>query len=128
MSSTFSGDETASFFGFLGATAALVFSCVDVVDDTAVNKAIEVGGQNNLIRTVKSHADSVAMKAEKTELHEEKLLLNADKEKMEQEVKAATVLTVGFVPPPPVACHTKANKMIAFTGHGRFPNVENGYS
>uniref|UniRef100_A0A251RQ06 Uncharacterized protein n=1 Tax=Helianthus annuus TaxID=4232 RepID=A0A251RQ06_HELAN len=28
MSSTFSGDETAPFFGFLGAAAALVFSCV----------------------------------------------------------------------------------------------------
>ena len=27
MSSTFSGDETAPFFGFLGAAAALVFSC-----------------------------------------------------------------------------------------------------
>ncbi|KAJ0433221.1 putative V-ATPase proteolipid subunit, F/V-ATP synthase subunit C superfamily [Helianthus annuus] len=28
MSSTFSGDETAPFFGFLGAAAALVFSCM----------------------------------------------------------------------------------------------------
>ena len=27
MASTFSGDETAPFFGFLGAAAALVFSC-----------------------------------------------------------------------------------------------------
>jgi hypothetical protein len=27
MSSVFSGDETAPFFGFLGAAAALVFSC-----------------------------------------------------------------------------------------------------
>jgi hypothetical protein len=27
MVSTFSGDETAPFFGFLGAAAALVFSC-----------------------------------------------------------------------------------------------------
>ncbi|OMO61128.1 V-ATPase proteolipid subunit [Corchorus capsularis] len=28
MSSTFSGDKTAPFFGFLGAAAALVFSCM----------------------------------------------------------------------------------------------------
>jgi hypothetical protein len=27
MSSVFSGDETAPFFGFLGAAAALIFSC-----------------------------------------------------------------------------------------------------
>ncbi|GKF20459.1 hypothetical protein Tco_0069097, partial [Tanacetum coccineum] len=32
--STFSGDETAPFFGFLGATAALVFSCMGAVYGT----------------------------------------------------------------------------------------------
>ncbi|GKE25883.1 hypothetical protein Tco_1441267 [Tanacetum coccineum] len=32
--STFSGNETAPFFGFLGATAALVFSCMGAVYGT----------------------------------------------------------------------------------------------
>ncbi|CAN7068121.1 unnamed protein product, partial [Brassica oleracea var. botrytis] len=33
--STFSGDETAPFFGFLGAAAALVFSCTGAAYGTA---------------------------------------------------------------------------------------------
>ncbi|XP_039010678.1 V-type proton ATPase subunit c2-like [Hibiscus syriacus] len=35
MASTFSGDETAPFFGFLGAAAALVFSCMRAAYGTA---------------------------------------------------------------------------------------------
>ncbi|KAJ4964840.1 hypothetical protein NE237_016689 [Protea cynaroides] len=35
MSSSFSGDETAPFFGFLGAAAALVFSCMGAAYGTA---------------------------------------------------------------------------------------------
>ncbi|PPD75841.1 hypothetical protein GOBAR_DD27228 [Gossypium barbadense] len=35
MASTFSGDETAPFFGFLGAAAALVFSCMGAAYGTA---------------------------------------------------------------------------------------------
>ncbi|KAJ8442601.1 hypothetical protein Cgig2_026543 [Carnegiea gigantea] len=35
MSSTFNGDETAPFFGFLGAAAALVFSCMGAAYGTA---------------------------------------------------------------------------------------------
>ncbi|CAI9763768.1 unnamed protein product [Fraxinus pennsylvanica] len=35
MSSKFSGDETAPFFGFLGAAAALVFSCMGAAYGTA---------------------------------------------------------------------------------------------
>ncbi|ONM33897.1 ATPase1 [Zea mays] len=35
MSSAFSGDETAPFFGFLGASAALVFSCMGAAYGTA---------------------------------------------------------------------------------------------
>ncbi|WVZ54158.1 hypothetical protein U9M48_005006 [Paspalum notatum var. saurae] len=35
MSSVFSGDETAPFFGFLGAAAALVFSCMGAAYGTA---------------------------------------------------------------------------------------------
>ncbi|KAH7517731.1 hypothetical protein FEM48_Zijuj09G0095400 [Ziziphus jujuba var. spinosa] len=35
MSSTFSGDETAPFFGFIGAAAALVFSCMGAAYGTA---------------------------------------------------------------------------------------------
>ncbi|KAI8003110.1 V-type proton ATPase subunit c2 [Camellia lanceoleosa] len=35
MASTFSGDETAPFFGFLGAASALVFSCMGAAYRTA---------------------------------------------------------------------------------------------
>ncbi|CAE5957997.1 unnamed protein product [Arabidopsis arenosa] len=35
MASSFSGDETAPFFGFLGAAAALVFSCMGAAYGTA---------------------------------------------------------------------------------------------
>ncbi|CAN6909150.1 unnamed protein product, partial [Brassica oleracea] len=35
MASGFSGDETAPFFGFLGAAAALVFSCMGAAYGTA---------------------------------------------------------------------------------------------
>ncbi|CAL1393021.1 unnamed protein product [Linum trigynum] len=35
MASTFSGDETAPFFGFLGASFALVFSCMGAAYGTA---------------------------------------------------------------------------------------------
>ncbi|KAJ4828130.1 V-type proton ATPase subunit c2 [Turnera subulata] len=35
MASTFSGDEIAPFFGFLGAAAALVFSCMGAAYGTA---------------------------------------------------------------------------------------------
>ncbi|KAG5241135.1 V-type proton ATPase proteolipid [Salix suchowensis] len=35
MASRFSGDETAQFFGFLGAAAALVFSCMGAAYGTA---------------------------------------------------------------------------------------------
>ncbi|KAI8531341.1 hypothetical protein RHMOL_Rhmol11G0129000 [Rhododendron molle] len=35
MAATFSGDETAPFFGFLGAAAALVFSCMGAAYGTA---------------------------------------------------------------------------------------------
>ncbi|CAN1323209.1 V-type proton ATPase subunit c4 [Linum perenne] len=34
-STTFSGDETAPFFGFLGAAAALIFSCMGAAYGTA---------------------------------------------------------------------------------------------
>ncbi|KAG9142485.1 hypothetical protein Leryth_017005 [Lithospermum erythrorhizon] len=43
-SSTFSGDETAPFFGFLGAAAALVFSCMGAAYGTAKSG---VGGCTN---------------------------------------------------------------------------------
>ncbi|KAJ7976221.1 V-type proton ATPase proteolipid subunit [Quillaja saponaria] len=37
MVSRFSGDETTPFFGFLGATTALVFSCIGVAYGTTKN-------------------------------------------------------------------------------------------
>ncbi|XP_043691868.1 transcription factor bHLH104-like [Telopea speciosissima] len=69
----------------------------------------------------KLQEDIKNLKAEKNELREEKLLLKADKEKMEQQVKSLTVLPAGFVPPPPVAYHAGANKMMAFPNYGGFP-------
>ncbi|XP_042500053.1 transcription factor bHLH115-like isoform X2 [Macadamia integrifolia] len=69
----------------------------------------------------KLQEDIKNLKSEKNELREEKLLLKADKEKLEQQVKAMTVLPAGFVPPPPVAYHPGANKMMAFPSYGGFP-------
>lgn len=37
MSATFSGDETAPFFGFIGASTALVFSCKPCANSDFVN-------------------------------------------------------------------------------------------
>ncbi|KAJ4956702.1 hypothetical protein NE237_013485 [Protea cynaroides] len=69
----------------------------------------------------KLQEDIKNLKAEKNELREEKLLLKADKEKMEQQVKALTLSPAGFMPPPPVAYHAGANKMMAFPSYGGFP-------
>jgi hypothetical protein len=40
MSSVFSGDETAPFFGFLGAAAALVFSCTPLLSSPPSSSSI----------------------------------------------------------------------------------------
>ncbi|XP_010274798.1 PREDICTED: transcription factor bHLH104-like [Nelumbo nucifera] len=61
------------------------------------------------------------LKAEKNELREEKLQLKADKEKMEQQVKAMSLLPAGFVPPLPATYHTGANKLMAYPSYGGFP-------
>ncbi|KAF8401862.1 hypothetical protein HHK36_012809 [Tetracentron sinense] len=69
----------------------------------------------------KLQEDVKNLKAEKNELREEKILLKADKERMEQQVKAMTVLPTGFVPAHPMTYHAGANKMMAIPNYGGFP-------
>ncbi|XP_070052275.1 uncharacterized protein [Nicotiana tomentosiformis] len=65
MSSTFSGDETTPFFGFLGATAALVFSrlsagmAIGIVGDAGVRDK-KWGGLG--LRDLKMHNKSLLFK------------------------------------------------------------------
>ena len=59
--------------------------------------------------------------AEKTELREEKLMLKADKEKMEQQLKTLALPTSGFMPTYPAAYHAAANKIPVFPGYGLMP-------
>ncbi|GFZ14255.1 basic helix-loop-helix (bHLH) DNA-binding superfamily protein [Actinidia rufa] len=56
-----------------------------------------------------------SLKAEKNELREEKLVLKADKEKMEQQLKAVAISPAGFLPTPPAAYHAGANKKAVFS-------------
>ncbi|CAN1310216.1 Transcription factor bHLH104 [Linum perenne] len=60
--------------------------------------------------------------AEKNELREEKLTLKADKERMEQQVKAMGVpTTAGYMPAHPSAYHGGANKMPMYPGYSLIP-------
>ncbi|KAL6343574.1 hypothetical protein AAG906_024939 [Vitis piasezkii] len=60
--------------------------------------------------------------AEKNELREEKLLLKADKERIEQQMKAISAPAAGFWPTYPAATHhTGANKSAVFPSYGLFP-------
>lgn len=59
--------------------------------------------------------------AEKNELRAEKLTLKADKERMEQQLKAMAPTPSGFMPAHPAAYHAGANKMAVFSSYGLMP-------
>ncbi|XP_073278733.1 transcription factor bHLH104-like [Primulina huaijiensis] len=61
------------------------------------------------------------LKAEKNELREEKLVLKADKERIEQQLKSMAVPSTGFIPPHPPLYQTPANKMPMFPGYSFVP-------
>lgn len=63
----------------------------------------------------------VLKQAEKNELREEKLKLKADKEKMEQELKAISVPPPGFMATHPAAYQTAMSKMPVFPGYSLVP-------
>ncbi|XP_048333618.2 transcription factor bHLH104 [Ziziphus jujuba] len=77
------------------------------------NEAQELRETNEkLLEEIKS------LKAEKTELREEKLVLKADKERMEQQLKASTIPPSGFMPAHPAAYQ---NKMPIYPSYGLIP-------
>ncbi|XP_022760253.1 transcription factor bHLH104-like isoform X2 [Durio zibethinus] len=62
-----------------------------------------------------------SLKAEKNELREEKLVLKANKERIEQQLKTMTISPAGYLPAHPAAYHPGANKMAVFPGYGLVP-------
>lgn len=60
-------------------------------------------------------------KTEKNELREEKLVLKADKERMEQQLKTMTVPHAGFLPTQPAAYHSRQNKMAVYPTYSLIP-------
>jgi len=64
------------------------------------------------------------MQAEKNELREEKLVLKADKEKIEKQLKTMPISPAGFMPPPPppmAAYQATVNKMAVYPNYGYIP-------
>ncbi|KAK9179840.1 hypothetical protein WN943_029046 [Citrus x changshan-huyou] len=59
--------------------------------------------------------------AEKNELREEKLILKADKEKLEQQLKVMAMPTGGYMPTHPAAYHAGLNKMAVYPSYGLMP-------
>lgn len=58
---------------------------------------------------------------EKHELRYEKSLLRAEKERMEELVKALSISTAGYVPAPPAAYQAGVSKLMAFPSYGAIP-------
>ncbi|KAI4318006.1 hypothetical protein L6164_025819 [Bauhinia variegata] len=61
------------------------------------------------------------LKTEKNELREEKLVLKADKEKIERQLKAIPVSPAGFMPPHATPYPGGVNKMTVFPSYGFIP-------
>ncbi|PPD98506.1 hypothetical protein GOBAR_DD04466 [Gossypium barbadense] len=59
--------------------------------------------------------------AEKNEIREEKLVLKANKERIEQQLKTLNVSAAGYLPAHPAGYHAAANKMAIFPGYGLVP-------
>ncbi|XP_051146157.1 transcription factor bHLH104-like [Andrographis paniculata] len=61
------------------------------------------------------------LKAEKNELRQEKLMLQADKEWIEQQLKTMKIPSTGFVPAPPQIYLPEVNKLPVFPSYGLVP-------
>ncbi|KAK7393676.1 hypothetical protein VNO78_22239 [Psophocarpus tetragonolobus] len=62
------------------------------------------------------------LKAEKNELREEKLVLKADKERIEKQLKALPIAPAGFMAPPVTAAYQAGvNKMAMYPNYGYIP-------
>ncbi|KAK6138908.1 hypothetical protein DH2020_027348 [Rehmannia glutinosa] len=62
-----------------------------------------------------------SLKAEKNELREEKLMLKADKEKIEQQLKTMCIPRTGFVPAHPPVYQAEVNKVPMIPSYGFVP-------
>ncbi|KZV43839.1 hypothetical protein F511_18896 [Dorcoceras hygrometricum] len=61
------------------------------------------------------------LKAEKNELRGEKLVLKADKERIQHQLKSMAVPSTGFMPPHPPVYQAAASKMPMFPGYSFIP-------
>ncbi|KAK4405867.1 Transcription factor [Sesamum angolense] len=61
------------------------------------------------------------LKAEKNELRQEKLMLKADEERMEQQLKIINVPPTGFMPAHPPVYQAEVNKVPMFPSYGFVP-------
>lgn len=63
----------------------------------------------------------VEKQGEKNELREEKLMLKADKERMEQQLKAMNIPGTGFMPAHPTVYQAAVNKVPTYPSYGFVP-------
>ncbi|CAH9103925.1 unnamed protein product [Cuscuta europaea] len=62
-----------------------------------------------------------SLKAEKNELRKEKITLKADRERLEQQLKATTAPPAGFLPPHPAVYHPRPDNVTVFPSYGYLP-------
>ncbi|PPS18059.1 hypothetical protein GOBAR_AA02521 [Gossypium barbadense] len=72
-------------------------------------------------RTDKSAILDDAIRAEKNEIRDEKLVLKANKERIEQQSKTLNVSPARYLPAHPAGYHAATNKMAVFPGYGLVP-------
>ncbi|XP_061348782.1 transcription factor bHLH104-like [Gastrolobium bilobum] len=62
-----------------------------------------------------------SLKVEKNELREEKIVLKADKERIEKQLKVLPISPAGFMGPPVAAYQAGVNKMAVYPNYGYIP-------
>ncbi|KAK1591027.1 hypothetical protein Q3G72_001062 [Acer saccharum] len=93
-----------------------------ILDDAIrVINQLRTEGQELKDENEKLQEEIKSLKAEKNELREEKILLKADKERVEQRLKAMAIPSTGYLQPHPMAYHAGMNKMPVFPSYGLVP-------
>ncbi|TQD74237.1 hypothetical protein C1H46_040233 [Malus baccata] len=98
--------------------AAMLDDTIKVLNQLRAEAQELTETNQKLLEEVKS------LKAEKNEFREEKLVLKADKERLEQQLKGMAISPSGFVPTHPAvpaAHHPGANKMAVYPSYSLVP-------
>ncbi|KAM1720753.1 hypothetical protein TB2_021932 [Malus domestica] len=98
--------------------AAMLDDTIKVLNQMRAEAQELTETNQKLLEEVKS------LKAEKNEFREEKLILKADKEQLEQQLKGMAISPSGFVPTHPAvpaAYHPGANKMAVYPSYSLVP-------